>query len=683
MSRPQDPGRTAARLAALLLALAVLVPSTASALPVEDFAPYQPQQRCNPTPKPGTLKLAAWLQRSYPGTGSLGISRSCAASGVSEHKEGRAFDWAVDHDSARDRAYVKDFMADIFASDAAGNVAAKARRMGIMYLIWNDHIYSSYRGFAKRDYLNPGCRSKKKCSVTLRHRNHVHISLSRAGGRGDTSWYHRNDLPVTPVPPTPPTPPTPPAPPAPQPPAPPTPEPPPLPATEPVPDPGPVLDLERRSYARVGVPADGSVVYSRFSVRAGTAYRITVAGLFTYGRPDQVADATCVWSTADATWRPDPDAATASQHGSLGLTVNHQQALGTACHHRGHTYKATITPTRTGPLRLQVDNRQAGATGKLVVVVSKRTTDVAAALPSYPDLTPAPRQTAEPARGYGLLDETVSVPAAGPGTSTLQELQQGVQYRLTLSGVVGLGRGVQSDGQCVSVDSASWYSHVTLDRRHPEQDHGNLYVDGVAFEGRPTGDGCSSHAYVAGYTARRTGRLDLSLWDPLTYVDNTGALTVRVERVTPLTAPPRAPKATPGNGPAWSQKRDWLQVAAADPTGTRSTVKLRKGEEVQVVVRGVMRSGSQEADAHCVLTEAGWADRVPGLALAQDPLELWVDGRAVSWRAIGPTAPCSADEHAYTTRFTVRRNGKLQLAVLDVDHRDNDGVLQVTLLRQR
>jgi hypothetical protein len=84
-----------------------------------------------------------------------------------------------------------------------------------------------------------------------------------------------------------------------------------------------------------------------------------------------------------------------------------------------------------------------------------------------------------------------------------------------------------------------------------------------------------------------------------------------------------------------------------------------------------------------VLTGTEWADRVPGLALAQDPLELWVDGQAVSWRAIGPTAPCSADEHAYTARFTVRRNGKLQLAVLDVDHRDNEGVLQVTLLRQR
>ena len=503
MSRPQDPGRTAARLAALLLVLAVLVPSAAFALPVEDFAPYQPQTKCNPTPKPGTVQLAAWLQRTYRGTGSLGLSRSCAASGVSEHKDGRAFDWAVNHDSARDRAYVKDFLADIFATDPAGNVAAKARRMGIMYLIWNDHIYSSYRAFEKRDYLSPGCRSKKKCSVTLRHRNHVHISLSRAGGRGDTSWYHRNDPrpPAAPNPhpapqPAPPAPPVPPAPPTP-------------PAPEPAPPLEPVLDLNKREYARVSVLPDGTVVQSRFSLRAGTTYKLTVAGLFTYGRPDQVADATCVWSPAAGAWTPAPDATTGAQHGSLDLTVGRESLLGGDCHPKGHKYTLRYTPTRTGPLRLQLENRQPGATGKVVVVVSTRKRDVTAALPSYPDLAPAPRMIPAAPRGNGLLGETVSVPAsATQGVTTTEELQAGARYRITVSGVVGLGRGVQSDGLCVGLDS-TWYPRAPLDRRFPDADHGNLYVDGVAFDGRPTGDGCSSHSYVTDYTAPRTGRLQL------------------------------------------------------------------------------------------------------------------------------------------------------------------------------
>lgn len=29
----------------------------------------------------------------------------------------------------------------------------------------------------------------KKCSQTLRHRDNMHISLSRPGGMGRTSWY--------------------------------------------------------------------------------------------------------------------------------------------------------------------------------------------------------------------------------------------------------------------------------------------------------------------------------------------------------------------------------------------------------------------------------------------------------------------------------------------------------------
>ena len=51
-------------------------------------------------------------------------------------------------------------MAKLFATDAEGNADALARRMGIMYLIWNDHIYSSYYGFRARDY--------KACKVLSR-----------------------------------------------------------------------------------------------------------------------------------------------------------------------------------------------------------------------------------------------------------------------------------------------------------------------------------------------------------------------------------------------------------------------------------------------------------------------------------------------------------------------------------
>jgi hypothetical protein len=61
--------------------------------------------------------------------------------------------------------------------------------MGVMYIIWNDHMWSAWDGFVKEDYLSSSCRSRRACSVTLRHRDHLHISLTRAGGRGETSWY--------------------------------------------------------------------------------------------------------------------------------------------------------------------------------------------------------------------------------------------------------------------------------------------------------------------------------------------------------------------------------------------------------------------------------------------------------------------------------------------------------------
>lgn len=179
-------GRLAAVLAALLV---VALPAGAQEAPeIEEYADYQPQKWCNPTAKPGTLALAGWIVKQHGG-GHGTISRPCRTGGTSEHKEGRAFDWTLDATRKADRRRANAFLAELFATDKAGNAHALARRMGVMYVIWNDHMYASYRGFEKRDYLSSSCRSLKRCSATLRHRNHMHLSLSRPGGKGRTSWY--------------------------------------------------------------------------------------------------------------------------------------------------------------------------------------------------------------------------------------------------------------------------------------------------------------------------------------------------------------------------------------------------------------------------------------------------------------------------------------------------------------
>ena len=153
---------------------------------IEGYAAYQPQQSCDPTAKKGTLALRDTLLKTYPGSRNLGISRACSAGGRSEHKEGRAFDWGVNVNNPAQKAQAENFIGRLFATDDHGNRHALARRLGVMYVIWNRRIWSAYR-------VNDGWRPYSGASA---HTDHVHISLSWAGGRGQTSYWtgHPADL---------------------------------------------------------------------------------------------------------------------------------------------------------------------------------------------------------------------------------------------------------------------------------------------------------------------------------------------------------------------------------------------------------------------------------------------------------------------------------------------------------
>lgn len=173
-------------LAGVLLAAS---PVAAWTLPIEDYAPYQPQKICRDRALPGTKAFAAWVNRSFAGGTAIANLRPCGSGGTSEHKDGRAVDWTMSATRARDRATVREFLGRLRATDAAANPDALARRMGVMYVIWNDRMYASYRQFEPTPYLSSSCRSVDRCSRTLRHRDHVHVSLSLDGGWGRTSWY--------------------------------------------------------------------------------------------------------------------------------------------------------------------------------------------------------------------------------------------------------------------------------------------------------------------------------------------------------------------------------------------------------------------------------------------------------------------------------------------------------------
>ena len=190
---------------ASVVALGVIAPAGAAYAPVEPYAGYQPQTQCSPPAKPGTTVLGRWIVANHGG-GFGPISRSCAGTSVSEHKEGRAFDWTLLARRSADRARAARFMQRAFATGPTGEPAELARRMGIMYVIWNDRMYPAYNQFRAKPYVSSSCRGKplRRCSRTLRHRDHMHISLTREGGMGRTSWYvGRVPGTVVPVPPIP------------------------------------------------------------------------------------------------------------------------------------------------------------------------------------------------------------------------------------------------------------------------------------------------------------------------------------------------------------------------------------------------------------------------------------------------------------------------------------------------
>lgn len=161
-------------------------PTEPGPLPSPDFGPgidpyarYDGQGTCDPAPKPGVEHFSHLVLRASPGTGSSGISRACDVGGKSEHKEGRAWDWSASVYNAHQREQVEEVLAQLLATDRHGNRHALARRVGIMYIIWNRRIWRAYSpgpGWASYSGSNP-------------HTDHVHFSFSWAGARKNTSYW--------------------------------------------------------------------------------------------------------------------------------------------------------------------------------------------------------------------------------------------------------------------------------------------------------------------------------------------------------------------------------------------------------------------------------------------------------------------------------------------------------------
>ena len=171
----------------LLAVPAAAAPATVTPGPaIEALAPYQGQTACEPVARPGVLRFRDLVLAAYPGTEDAGIERACSVGGTSEHKEGRAWDWRVSTADPADVAAVDDLMTWLLAPDEHGNVAAMARRLGVMYVIWDSRVWKSYQA----------SRGWQPYAGASPHTDHVHVSFSWAGALGETSYWTGRVAPV-------------------------------------------------------------------------------------------------------------------------------------------------------------------------------------------------------------------------------------------------------------------------------------------------------------------------------------------------------------------------------------------------------------------------------------------------------------------------------------------------------
>jgi hypothetical protein len=125
-------------------------------------APDNPSyQRLTPTAK----RLHAMVSQTF-GVRSIGGWRAVGSVEGSDHPHGRAIDVMVDHPSPEGR---------VLGRRIARWAVARAERFDVKYVIFNGRIWTRSRGWHR--YRHPSDRCD--CDPTLRHDDHVHISVRR------------------------------------------------------------------------------------------------------------------------------------------------------------------------------------------------------------------------------------------------------------------------------------------------------------------------------------------------------------------------------------------------------------------------------------------------------------------------------------------------------------------------
>jgi hypothetical protein len=157
-----------------------------------DEVRYDAATRCDKREKPGVVAFTRWLQRNAQGIfwGSFRCEK-WGKNSASLHAENRAVDWHLDASNRAQKAHAAALIALLLAPDNLGNPHALARRMGVQEIIWD----CSYWGAGMEDFKKyDACfdrkgRPVKGVNKTVAHRDHIHFGMTKAGARGETTFW--------------------------------------------------------------------------------------------------------------------------------------------------------------------------------------------------------------------------------------------------------------------------------------------------------------------------------------------------------------------------------------------------------------------------------------------------------------------------------------------------------------
>lgn len=140
---------------------------------------------CTTGTRPGTRDLGNYINYWY---GSRRTDYyNCR--GTSLHGEGRAFDYFVNKNDSTEKAIGDSIFSFFRRSDTGGAAYMPMRRFGVQEVIWNCRIYSASNMTVRTYFRCDPNSSGYSTSPSLRHEDHVHIGLNKAGAeRQRTAW---------------------------------------------------------------------------------------------------------------------------------------------------------------------------------------------------------------------------------------------------------------------------------------------------------------------------------------------------------------------------------------------------------------------------------------------------------------------------------------------------------------